>query len=139
MKTLHYQGFEKPCVCKYAIEEVDGKSCVLLVQGALGNTSITNMVEVLVSRILCDELAGMHPSEVRVFEHYPPSHQPIRAWQEVTFDEHIPIKADKGIFAKLLEVVAGPSSPEVWGVKNPVWNSLAYDQVPAQIRNLAKN
>lgn len=136
MKTLHYQGFSKPCTCQYDIVDVNGKSCVLLVQGPLINTSITNMVEVLVSRILCHDLAGTNPSDIRVFEYYSPSLKPLRVWQEVFFEEHFQIKEDRGLLAKLLEAVVGTSETPTWGVDKPSWLPLEPGDVPAPIRNL---
>ena len=59
MKTLNYQGFTTPCSCQHTICDLAGKQVVVFVQGPLTNTSITNLIEVLASRVLSADLVGV--------------------------------------------------------------------------------
>ena len=133
MKTLQYQGFTKPSTCQYGIGDLQGKKAVVFVQGPLTNTSITNMIEVLASRVLCDDLIGTHPRDVRFFEHYPRALQPLAEWQEVTFEEHVELDPKLGLVAKLLELVRGPSEPTAWAVDKPLWSALRAGDVPSEL------
>lgn len=136
MQTMTYQGVAKASECQYAIGEEGGKKLVVFVQGPLSNTSITNMIEVLASRVLCADLAGTDPSDVRFFEHYPAHLEPIRAWQEVSFEERHPIDESTGLLAKLLQVLSGPEKPRAWCVDKPRWSALSERDVPPAARSL---
>ena len=125
MKTLEYIGFSgTPCSCQYQIFEVDGQRSVIFVQGALTQTSITNLIEVLASKILSGDLFGFKPSEVRFFEHYPPRLQPLREWQEVIFAESMEVRRDGGLISKLLDAIQGKSPLTFWTVDDPRWKSV---------------
>jgi hypothetical protein len=136
MQTMIYQGFANTSECQYAIGEEGGKKLVVFVQGPLTNTSITNMIEVLASRVLCADLAGTDPSDVRFFEYYPAHLNPIRAWQEVSFEERRPVDESTGLLAKLLQVLSGPTKPSAWCVDKPQWSALSERDVPPAARAL---
>lgn len=136
MQTMTYPGLVNVSECQYAIGEDGGKKLVVFVQGPLANTSITNMIEVLASRVLCAELAGTDPSDVRFFEHYPAHLKPVRAWQEVSFKERTTIDASSGLLTKLLQVLSGPAKPNAWCVDKPQWMALAEHDVPPAARAL---
>lgn len=125
MKTLHYQGFTgKPCSCEYAIGRLGDKTAVVFVQGPLNQTSITNLIEVLASKVLCTDLTGTQPANVRFFEHYPPTLQPIVAWQEVVLRATSLLPKPGGLMAKFLGLFAGESGPDLWVVDEPVWGPI---------------
>lgn len=137
MKVLEYVGFSNNvCKCQYAIGEEGGKTVVVFVQGPLTFTSITNMIEVLASRILCSDLAGTDPATVRFFEYYPPALKPLRVWQEVSFEEHNEVREEKGLVAKLLQVVTGPGEVKAWTVDKPVWRAIEGASVPGAVKGL---
>ena len=134
MKTLHYEGFTgKPCSCEYAIGRLGEKTVVVFVQGPLNQTSMTNLIEVLASKVLCTDLTGRQPAQVRFFEHYPPSLRPIVAWQEVTFLTSSLLPKPGGLMAKFLGLLAGESAPDSWVVVVPAWGPVpAADLVAVQ-------
>jgi hypothetical protein len=139
LKPLRYDGFVEPSTCHYAIGELDGKPAVVFVQGPLSNTGITNVIEVLASRVLAAELAGRQPADVRFFEHYPPALNPIREWQEVTFKEVHPVPAPAdGWIARLRALVAGERSPRSWAVAKPQWHPIATSRVPPALTDLLR-
>jgi hypothetical protein len=123
MKTLNYNGFSNtPSTCEYGIGDIHGKTAIVFYQGAMGGTSITNMIEALTMHVLSTDLQGVDPAQVRVFEHYAPSLNPLAEWQEVTFLDKGEIQEDKGIARKLIELVLSSSNTtKQWYVNNPAW------------------
>lgn len=125
MKTLQYTGFTgKQCNCQYKVGTVDDHLAVVFVQGASNQTSITNMIEVLASKVLGEDLAGKIPESVRFFEYYPPPSKPIVEWQEVIFDECTEVSKDKGMLAKLLSFAKNERQPKTWIVDSPRWKPV---------------
>lgn len=126
MAHLEYIGFSgTTCSCDYAVGEIDGKKAVVFVQGHLTQTSITNMIEVLASKVLSAELAGTDPTEVRFFEHYPPHLKPLRVWQEVAFAERQKIEKRSGLLDKLLGALRSDKEPPSWTVDSPQWGTVS--------------
>lgn len=126
MKTLSYPGFtNKPCSCQYAIGALNGKPAVVFVQGPLSQTSITNQIEAIVSKLLAADLRGTRPDDVRFFEYYSPQLQPLRVWQEVTFEKQTQLKSRASLFTKLLEAIREEKDPGAfWRVDSPQWQPV---------------
>lgn len=138
MKTLQYYGFtNKLCACDYLVAELDGQSVVVFKNGPLTQTSITNMIEVLASKVLANDLQGVDPHQVRFFEYYPPELQPLRVWQEVKFEEAYPLTVKTGLLTKLLQAVFPDESKPVWAVDVPVWQSVG-DELRQRLERLVR-
>jgi hypothetical protein len=86
VKTLHYEDHNGlPCSSQYVIGRLGDKVTVVFVQAPLNETSISSRIEVLAGKVLCSDLRGRHPDEVRFFEHYPVELKRISEWREVVF------------------------------------------------------
>lgn len=126
MKTLQYVGFTgKQCSCQYKVGTVANDLVVVFVQGPLNQTTIANLIEVLASKVLGEDLSGTDPQSVRFFEHYPPHLAPLLGWQEVVFQERQEVAKDKGLMAKLLSFTQGQSPQSTWIVDNPHWKPVS--------------
>lgn len=86
--------------------------------------------------VLCTDLVGRRPDEVRFFEHYRAQLRPIAEWQEVTFASASPLDNRKGLLAKVLGLISGDREPQSWIVDDPRWQYLPSTQVPAAIKAL---
>ncbi|MDA8445626.1 hypothetical protein [Paracidovorax valerianellae] len=125
MKTLQYIGFTgKQCSCQYKVGTVANDLIVVFVQGPLNQTSITNLIEVLASKVLGEDLSEENPQSVRFFEHYPHHLNPLREWQEVVFEERHEVAKDKGLMAKLLSFTKSENPQSTWIVDSPYWKPV---------------
>ena len=86
MKTHSYIGFNgNLCTCGYALNDIDSVPHLVLKQLQGSSTSITNLVETIVTQLLAGDLFGVDARRLRVFEFYPASMKPVVSWQEVSF------------------------------------------------------
>lgn len=130
MRTLEFNGFSNtPSSCEYGIGEVEGKAAILFYQRELSGTSITNMIEHLTVHVLAEDLPGILPENVRVFEHYNPKLNPIYEWAEVRFSESGKIDEGKSILKKLLELVFPSGKPPKYFVDSPQWLKVSEQNI----------
>jgi hypothetical protein len=129
MKKLKYQGFDRQAECAYAIGEMNGTTLLVFKMLNLSRTSITNVIEDITSEILRTDLRGVDPAKVRFFEYYPPSMEPLRVWQEVTFGDSHLMRPKTGILQSIWQSIRkffGKQQQDCyWVVSAPNW--LAVD------------
>lgn len=124
VNRLTYNGFtDALCECNYIIETKDGRHTVIFIQTPRSKTSITNMIEVLASKILAHELTTIPPKDIEFYEYYDPSTKPIYSVRAVSFsDTHCQIPLVKKIFG------VGGRNP-VWIVDSPLWRTPTPDEI----------
>jgi hypothetical protein len=134
LKKLKYQGFTGAgvCECNYAVGDDGGKKLVVVQQGALTSTSITNRIEHIASLLLAGDLAGIESKQVRFFEHYPAHLQPLVEWQEVEFEIHAKRPDTRPWWKRLWSALVGGFSPS-WAVDKPEWTRLDAGTVPKNV------
>jgi len=104
LATHNYIGFNNQlCTCGYVIGNIDGIPVLVVVQFKESTTSITNMIETIVSQLLASALLGVNAHQLRVFEFYSPSMNPLIVWQEVKFGEVALRKPRKTIVESISE------------------------------------
>lgn len=121
MKTINYSGFSNvPSSCQYGVGKVGGKDAVVFYQSKNPGTSITNMIEELSTSVLTTEFPGVHPANVRIFEHYDPADNPMIEWQEVRFEDS-GIVDNKSPLKKLVALLIPDKTTPKSYVGKPVW------------------
>ena len=122
MKTHTYIGFTGSlCTCGYVLGDIDGVPHLVLKQLQGSATSITNLVETIVSQLLSGDLFGIDATKVRVFEFYPATMKPLVSWQEVSF-EIAKREPRRTIVESIIEVFKPTEQPYVaW---KPQWNPV---------------
>lgn len=123
MQVTNYIGFNNQvCQCEFVSGTVNGDEVLVLKQTANSKTSITNMVENIVSGLLAGDLNGIDATKLRVFEFYSPSVTPLVSWQEVTFAGVARRSPRKTILQRLVEFVRPTEQPFV--VWHPAWSAV---------------
>jgi len=126
MRTLNSEGFgERSISCNYEIGRIAGQRVVIFVQTSLSKTSITNVIEELVNKVLERGLRGSRPDGILFFEHYLPSLQPLRVWQEVAFSEHEQVFEKEGFLRSIARFLRGEPEKSNWAVASPKWGSVS--------------
>lgn len=134
MQPTSYIGFSNQvCQCEYVDGKVNGEHVLILKQTANSKTSITNMVEHIVSGLLAGPLNSVDARKLRVFEFYSPSLAPLVSWQEVTFSGVERRSPRKTIIQQLIEYVRPTEQPFV--VWQPAWNPVSQ-QLQSQLAAL---
>jgi hypothetical protein len=86
MQTINYIGFGNlVCQCDYVTGNINGNEVLILKQTNGSKTTITNVVENIMSGLLAGPLSNVDATKLRVFEFYSPSLRPSVVWQEVNF------------------------------------------------------
>lgn len=123
MQVTNYIGFNNQvCQCEFVSGTVNGVEVLVLKQTANSKTSITNMIENIVSGLLASDLNDIDATNLRVFEFYPPGIAPQVSWQEVTFGGVARRSPRKTILQRLVEFVRPTEQPFV--VWNPAWSGV---------------
>lgn len=126
MKTHQYIGFNNNlCTCGYVYREIDGVPHLVLKQLPGSTTSITNLVETIVSQLLAHDIFGVDATKLRVFEFYPASMTPLVEWQEVKFKHVAKRQPRKTIAQSIVEFFQPTEQPFV--VWNPEWYPVHVD------------
>jgi len=125
--TLTYNGFTNAvCECDYIIEQSGDRYTVILIQTPKSKTSVTNMVEVLASKILAHELVGVNPSMVDFYEYYDPAMKPLYVMQRVSFKD-AGIINPPGLWGKMLGIVSAKHE-QAFAVDTPAWNPVSQEE-----------
>ena len=120
MQTVNYIGINNQvCQCEFVTGTVNGGEVLVLKQTPNSTTSITNMVESIVSALLSGPLNNMDATKLRVFEFYSPSIKPLIVWQEVVFSGVAKREPRRTILEKLVEFIRPTEQPYV--VWAPQW------------------
>lgn len=125
--TLTYNGFTNAvCEANYIIEQSGDRYTVVLIQTPKSWTSVTNMVEVLASKVLAHELVGVNPSMVDFYEYYDPSMKPLYVMQRVSFKDVGKINPP-GLWSKMLGYV-NAERETTFAVDTPAWNPVSQEE-----------
>lgn len=123
MKIHNYIGFDgNLCTCGYVYRDIDGVPHLVLKQLPGSTTSITNLVETIVSQLLAHDIFGVDATKLRVFEFYPASMTPLVEWQEVKFEHVAKRQPRKTIVQSIVEIFKPTEQPFV--VWNPEWHRV---------------
>lgn len=126
MRTLNFNGFTNiPSSCEYEIGKIGDKIAILFYQNELIGTSITNMIEHLTTHVLAEDLPGITPEKVRVFEHYNPKLKPIYEWAEIKFSDSGRIDEGKGILKRVVEFAFLTRNTPKYYVSSPWWEGVS--------------
>lgn len=130
MPVLNFNGFSNtPSSCEYGIGEIGNKTAIVFYQKEPIGTSITNMIEHLTIHVLAEELPGVSPENIRIFEHYNPDLNPIYEWAEVQFSDSGKINEKKSILKKLVELVFPSGTPPKYYVNSPEWLGVSEQNI----------
>ena len=86
------------------------------------------MIEVLSAWVLTNEFPGVDPKEVRIFEHYDPSNNPLTEWQEVKFGS-FGFVDNKSTFQKIVAILIPDKNPPQSYVDDPVWVPMSQTEI----------
>ena len=127
------------CECEYGITTINGECVLVIKQTSNSTTSITNVFETIVSKILASDLFGKNPENIRIFEYYPPSLAPIQVWQEVKFKNAYEIHPNMSLIDKLKQLLVTRKNASCWAVDSPVWSLIWDENLKSQLNFEAIN
>lgn len=137
MKKLEYLGFtNKLCECEYGISTINGENILIIKQTLNSKTSITNVIETIVSNILAKDLFGKNPENIRIFEHYPATLDNPQVWQEVKFKKTYEMYPDMSFIDKLKQLLLVQGKERYWAVDDPDWSSVSDRKLMSQLIQL---
>jgi hypothetical protein len=130
MKSLKFQGNSNdPSSCKYALTELGDKKAIIFYQPELTGARVTAVIESLTMHVLANDLPGVPPGRVRVFEYHNPELHPAEEWREVTFNNSGITGDNKGNVRLLVEILMAPETPLEYFVDDPEWHSVPEEDV----------
>ena len=132
MTPWKYLGINnQPCTCEYILGNVNGKEVLVIKELPGATTSITNLLEHIVSSLLTGPLLGTDASKLRFFEFHSPTTAPLNVWLEVVFT--VAKREPRLNFREKLKEYFHPTvKPYV--VWNPVWQTVP---IPLQAQLVA--
>ena len=122
------------CQCQYVVGTVNSRDAIVFIQGPLRNTSVTNVIEAITTKVLADSFPEVDPTTVDIYEHYPPHLRPIREWQKVEFEVYKEEESGfKGLILRVTEMLFGPGSRHYY-VSHPVWSGISDSVLIAELQ-----